>query len=204
MLRRPPTPSPPTRWSARPAAVAVAGALASAAGCGSTRVCNPALERCDAHQGGEVFSGEAAPASLRWGCCTAGEPACDAAGAWWFDLWSDGTLSAATWTLIDASSPFLAWSEVHPVGLHSRDPDGWWENRYIELVIADGACTPPAQCADAYAAARVTAFPCRPTDALPWTFRVDVEDRSGEPLTCLSFGAPDLQTEACVPVEEAG
>ena len=173
MSPRLPSPSPRARWSALPARAAAAGALVGAAGCGSTRVCNPALERCDAHQGGEVFSGDAAPASLRWGCCAAGDSGCAAGGAWWLDLWSDGTLSAATWTLIDASSPFQSWAEVHPVGLHSRDPDGWWENRYLELAIADGPCTPPAQCAEAYTPARVTAFPCRSVDALPWTFRVD-------------------------------
>jgi hypothetical protein len=195
-------PRRPAHGSPRlPAPLAFLLAPLTGVGCGSTRVCNPALERCDAHQGGEPFAGEAGPAALTWGCCAAGDPGCEA-GAWWFDLWSDGSLSGATLTVLDASSPFQGWSEAHPVGLYARDPDGWWENRYLEIDIAAGTCTPPAQCASAYTAGQVTAFPCRPADALPWTFRLDAEDRSGAAFTCVAFGAADPQTEACLAPEE--
>lgn len=169
--------------------------LLGLSGCTFRDACDTATEDCLSATAGEKYDGEVAIEQVGWGCCAAGEVGrCAAAGEYWYDVVTRGRMGKATLSVRDAGPS--AWTEQHNLPRIGFDPYGWWEDRYLELTIADtGACEQLSECASDWEAGRNTLFPC----AAEWTdgrmtFWLRVYDPGGRLVRCVGWGRdPEAQ-----------
>ncbi len=169
------------------------GSLAAGVGgCSTQAACNPAVEVCDGAQGGRVFSGDESIRQVQAGCCRPldEDPHCGAQGTWWYSLYIDGSVRGATVQVTQEESLVGGRvEESHSLPVDQRDPDGFWEQRYLELsVVDDEQCQRPAACADDARINISTAFSCVEDAEERWHWRVSLTDRNGDEVACATWG----------------
>lgn len=177
-------------------------------GC-SGQDCDPTVEDCGTQSTGADFDGEMGIALVTVGCCNAGDsPACASAARWWFDVVLHGQASSATIEIAEIiSSGRSTWRETHAIPQYAADNQAYWEDRYLELPVANTAdCPRLRECSSRYLNGVRTLFPCpsgvsadtaqAPDLDLTWALRVvDAADSSKE--TCLAWGASPALVSRC-------
>ena len=173
---------------------ALLGLLLGAGGCGTGDTCDTAVDVCTSVDNTEAYDGDLEISEVRWACCdAASNPECDS--SWfWYDVITDGIPSRTT--LIIAETDKVAdskrWVEMHEMPSADSDPDGYWDDRYLELAVADtSSCSSLRDCEDQYQAGVATLFPCSETwtvDNMAWAVRV-YEANSATTAHCVAWGA---------------
>jgi len=170
------------------------GLLIGAGGCGSGDTCDTAVDVCTSVDNTEAYSGDLQISEVRWACCDAEvNPEC--ASSWfWYDVVTAGTPGRTTLIIAEVSqlADGKPWVEQHELPSADSDPDGYWDDRYAELTIADtSSCSSLRDCEDKYATGVSTLFPCSEawTDAsMAWAVRVYAAD-SVTSSHCVAWGA---------------
>jgi len=151
-------------------ALGLAIGLAAAAGC-ADETCDPELEDCaDARQAGD-WDGTVSAELISDGCDNDQR---------WVDALLAGSASAASLEMaaFDVDDRVL-WSERHALPIFDEDPQGWWQDRYLELAVADtSACDAREDCADRFENGVSTVFSCEDTDVTSVLRVTDALDRS--------------------------
>lgn len=168
--------------------------------------CDPSVEDCGVTAGGDAYGGPVVLRSLHSGCSDRTR---------FFDIVFDGSVFAASVELAETDGEVVAWSERHKVPVFAEDPLGWWQNRYVELAVADldGCEDDRAACADRYENGVSTLFSCTTEDSLrdsgaasEWAWSVSGVvryrlDAAGGELRCVSFGPHADAVPDCTPWE---
>lgn len=119
--------------------------------------CDPALEDCAAATQAGDWSGTVSAELITQGCDEDQR---------WVDALLAGSAAAASLEMVafDADDSVL-WSERHALPVFDEDPQGWWQDRYLALTVADtSACATRDDCAGRYENGRSTLFACADTD----------------------------------------
>lgn len=180
----------------------VAALLASPAGCTDVDECDPTVDVCDSVEGTELYDGALSVDEVRWQCC---DPELNEAcgSAWyWYDVITVGLPASTEVEITEASDAGSgsAWSETHLLESQATDPDGWWDNPYIELEVADtDDCASLADCSDRHEAGSSTLFPCTEAwteEKMTWTVSVFAEGNPDR-VHCVTWGAEATDAEGC-------
>ena len=197
---------PAGRRGQRPCASPRAGrwapavALVLGLGCGVDTTC--VVRPCVGPRTLETYAGPPSLDALQFGCCLPEEdPSCGIVGAWWISAVAEGTMTRATLELRAGGLSTGAWSELHPLPLVDRDPQGFWEERGAELASVDTTgCRPLSSCADRFVAGRTTLFSCQP-EVPGFGLRAALRlyaDGETEPFACHTWGSTGTAPDGCV------
>ena len=181
-------------------------------GC-SGQTCDPTVEDCGTQTAGAAYDGAVGIKLVTVGCCNEGDgPACNAGSRWWYDVVLEGRAASATIEIAEIiSSGRSTWRETHSIPQYSADEQGYWEDRYLEIPVADTAdCPSLRECSSRYLDGVRTLFVCPDDDRadtaapealdLTWALRVvDSVDTALE--TCLAWGASPQLVSRCTPWE---
>ncbi len=186
----------------------IVGAL-SIPGCGVGTNCAPPAASCNSTEGGNgLYEGRIALDRIHFDCCRRMDSArgtCTGNGEWWADVILDGRATNVTVTLTGEGDP--GWTETHTLPVVSRDPEGYWEERYRNWSVADlSECDVPEDCADLYVDGIRTLFSCTPDFATTLRTTVNVYTTSPDtPSACATWGPESIPAPStCIDAERAG
>ena len=118
---------------------------------------------------------------------------------YWYDLITDGRASTAVLSIVEGATS-AGHAETHELVLYDYDPDGWWENRYLELPIVDSSdCSSLSACDDRQKAGENTLFPCSSdytAGFMTWTLLL-YEDAGDVAVGCATWGQNAQSAEDC-------
>lgn len=167
-------------------------------GCTDADECDPTVDVCDSVDGTELYDGALAVDEVRWQCCDPElNEACSAAW-YWYDVITVGIPAETRVEVVDEGGG--SWSEEHLLESQATDPDGWWDNPYVELDVADTSdCTELSDCADRFEAGSSTLFPCTEAwteERMTWTVSVFAEGNPDR-VHCVTWGEGASDAEGC-------
>jgi len=155
---------------------------------------------CDTTTISAFITDEARVERVDWGCCAADDADCDLGGGFWYDVVVRGRVRGATLDIFDATAEAgRVWREQHALPVYVADPDGFWEDRYVELATPRGACEPLWSCEDHYRPGVSTLFPCTARyteERMTWVLRT-YTTASGPALECWAWGARSGTIDGC-------
>lgn len=178
-------------------AVLVLPALGS---CASDDGCDPALDDCESVDDNAAFTGDLRVAEVRWWCCDPEtNPECQSSW-YWYDVITDGVPAEARLSILEESGEATSWSEEHLLPSQAADPDAYWDDRYVELGIADtSACGSLSECSSSFQTGVATLFPCTEgwtKEKMTWTVSL-YEEGQETAAHCVSWGAGATDAEGC-------
>jgi hypothetical protein len=168
---------------ARAIAVGLASGLAGATGC-AEEACDPEVEDCSTAREAGDWDGTVSAELISHGCDDDQR---------WVDAMLAGSASVASLEMaaFDSDDRVL-WSERHALPIFDEDPQGWWQDRYLALTVADTSdCASLDACADRFDNGVSTLFSCDDTDVTLVLRLTDALDTTVR--RCWTWGSrPDL------------
>ena len=143
---------------------------------------------CDVAAESSNYTGETTFSGVQSGCCRATDDTrCPENSTYWYDIATTGHPDKAVVTAI-LRGPQM-WSERHTLPVHLSDEEGFWQNRYLELDIADTSqCETRSERGDSYIPGVTTLFPCTNVTTSAMTWSIAIYDKAQQ-IGCAAWGA---------------
>ena len=179
--------------------VLMTGAIALFTGCtdGTKPECDSAdTAACDTSSGTTPYEGDTYLDSFGWDCDDTD---------YWYDIYTVGWTGGG-WLDIYETGSDNPWEEGHPMGSYDYDPDGYWDNLYLELDIlveGYGGCSRVVgasnPCYEAQEAGSTTLYLCDSDfyDQMTWAVRVYDADTGTSELDCVAWGDDPTFYSSC-------
>lgn len=175
---------------------AVALAVLALPGCKTSDGCDSATEVCAEAQEQNPYGGKSEISDVRWSCCDpATDASCDAA-SFWYEVVTQGRPRSVVMRILEGDAS-TGWLERHPLTSSDQDPEGYWEDFQVTLLVSDTTdCATLTDCADLWSPGISTLFPCAESwTATQMTWGIWVTDTEGD--ACATWGADPSQFEDC-------
>ncbi len=159
--------------------------LGATPGCSAEEECDTGDGSCNASEEINTFTDEPSVHALTASCCQPNSGSyCSDGPLFWVDLFTIGQISAAT---VRVEKRHTEWNEEHAIPVIDEDQEGFWQDRYLQLSVADTqGCTDLADCASLYVSGETTLFSCSGVDELTWA--IELYEPDDVSLGCLTWG----------------